>query len=292
MKTMKYSLFTFFLLLNFVFSQAQDKSNDFIIPKTSSKATISQTVAATRIEIKYNRPNKKGREIFGSLIPYDQIWRTGADEATEIYFSTPVLLEGNPIDSGKYEIFTIPSKEKWEIILQKSKNQWGSYKYDSTNNVAKFTVTPVSSSTTIETFTISIDQVLSASATLHISWDNVIVPIRLNIDLKTTVIPKLEESLLKGENPPYFHAAMFYFDNDLDINRAYELITLALEKKPEHLGMLYRRALILQKKGDIKEAIVSAEKSMEAAQKVNPELKEEYIRLNTKLIEELKNSKK
>lgn len=269
-------------------SEAQSNNGNFIIPKTNSKATIVQTIAATQIEITYNRPNKRGREIFGNLVPFGKIWRTGSDEATEVYFSTPLKLAGNTIDAGRYELFTIPGEIKWEIILQKNKNQWGSYNYNVENDVARFFVTPVKANNIIETFTISIDQVGSDNGILNISWDNVVVPIELKIDLKTTVIPKLEKALLKEGRHPYFHAAMFYFENDLDMNRASELMSLALEQNPGHIGMLYRQALILKRKGEIKEAIQAAEQSFAGAQNADPELKTEYSRLNTALLQELK----
>ncbi|MCB0526602.1 MAG: DUF2911 domain-containing protein, partial [Saprospiraceae bacterium] len=97
MKAIYTTLFVIFLTASAI---AQNTSENFIIPKTNSKAVIQQTIASTQIEVTYNRPNKRGRKIFGNLVPYDQIWRTGADAATEIYFSTPVILAGNPLDSG------------------------------------------------------------------------------------------------------------------------------------------------------------------------------------------------
>jgi len=264
------------------------QDTNFIIPRTNSKAIISQTIASTQIEITYNRPNKKNRQVFGDLVPYDKLWRTGSDEATKIYFSTPVSLAGNKIDSGRYELFTIPGKDKWEVILQKASNQWGSYGYDDKNDVMRFPITPVISDKEIETFTMSVDEIGSDHGTLNIAWDRVIVPIDITIDLRETVVPKLEKALLKDGRRPYFNAAMFYYENDLDINRAAELMALALEQNPGHIGMLYRQALILRKKGDIDEAIMSAEKSYEGAQSAGPELKAEYTKLNKALLEDLK----
>ncbi|NJN42074.1 MAG: DUF2911 domain-containing protein [Flammeovirgaceae bacterium] len=229
--------------------------------------------------------------MFGNLVPYGQIWRTGSDSATELFFNTPVKLAGHAIDSGRYELFTIPGKTSWEIILQTSKRQWGSYRYNAANDVARFAVTPALSKKIIETFTMSIDQIGSDQGVLNISWDNVIVPIEIKIDLKSTVIPQLELALKNDGPRPYFQAAMFYYENDIDINRAAELMAMAIEKNPGHIGMLYRQALILQRKGDTKGAIEAAEQSLEGAQKADPELKAEYTRLNTLLLKELNASK-
>ena len=272
-------------------SSAQNSPEDFIIPRTNSKAVIHQTIASTQIEITYNRPNKRGRKIFGNLVPFDKIWRTGSDEATEVYFSTPISLAGNAIDSGRYELFTIPGKKEWEVILQKNQNQWGSYKYNPENDVVRFSVTPIEISETIETFTISVDNVGSDYGVLNISWENIIVPIEIKINLRNTVIPNLEKALEKDGRRPYFQAAMFYFENNIDINRAAELMSLALERNPGHIGMLYRYALILKQKGDIPGAIAASEKSLKGAQNAGSELKAEYTRLNSSLLSELKSMK-
>lgn len=290
---MKYKTFylTATILFLIIAVNAQSSLEDFIIPRTNSKAIIHQTIASTQIEITYNRPNRRNRKIFGNLVPYDKIWRTGSDEATELYFNTPINLAGNPVDSGKYELFTIPGKNEWEIILQKNHNQWGSYKYNPENDVVRFVVTPIERSENIETFTISLDDIGSDYGVLNISWENIVVPIEIKIDLKRTVIPKLEKALERDGRRPYFQAAMFYFENNIDINRAAELMSLALKENPEHIGMLYRYALILKQKGDIVGAIEASEKSLEGAQGVGPELKAEYTRLNSRLLNELKSIK-
>ena len=288
MKAIYTTLFVIFLTASAI---AQNTSENFIIPKTNSKAVIQQTIASTQIEVTYNRPNKRGRKIFGNLVPYDQIWRTGADAATEIYFSTPVILAGNPLDSGRYELFTIPGKSTWEVILQKSQHQWGSYKYNPENDAVRFSVKSIKRKEIVETFTISLDNIGSDRGMLHISWDQVLVPVDIKIDLKRTVIPDLEKALTGEGRRPYFQAAMFYYENNLDINRAAELMSMALEKNPNHIGMLYRYALILKQKGDIPGAMKASEKSFEQAQSAGEELKAEYTRLNTKLQAELKSMK-
>ena len=288
MKAIYTTLFVIFLTASAI---AQNTSENFIIPKTNSKAVIQQTIASTQIEVTYNRPNKRGRKIFGNLVPYDQIWRTGADAATEIYFSTPVILAGNPLDSGRYELFTIPGKSTWEVILQKSQHQWGSYKYNPENDAVRFSVKSIKRKEIVETFTISLDNIGSDRGMLHISWDQVLVPVDIKIDLKHTVIPDLEKALTGEGRRPYFQAAMFYYENNLDINRAAELMSMALEKNPNHIGMLYRYALILKQKGDIPGAMKASDKSFEQAQTAGEELKAEYTRLNTKLQAELKSLK-
>ncbi|MBX2910861.1 MAG: DUF2911 domain-containing protein [Cyclobacteriaceae bacterium] len=270
---------------------AQYRLGDFVMPGTNSKAVVYQTIASTQMEITYSRPNMRGRKIFGNLVPYNKIWRTGADEATKLYFSTPVMMAGAPVDSGRYELFTIPGENLWQVILQKDRGQWGSYKYLPENDVARLAVTPRILDRPIETFTISVDSIGSNGGVLNISWGNRVVPVPITINLEDTVIPNLEKALRESSRPPYFQAAMFYYENNLDMDRASALMALALKRNPGHIGMLYRYALILKQKGDTEEAIEASEKSLKGAQGADPELKAEYVRLNTILLNELKSQK-
>lgn len=275
-----------FLLLAAIESMAQERA--FEVPATNPFGKIVQRVAATDIEVNYNRPSIKGRKIFGELVPFGQVWRTGSDASTKITFSTAVIFNEKPLEAGAYELFTIPAENEWTIILQSNKNQWGSYRYDAESDVHRSTVKPVKLCYSVETFTISVDAVTSRSAEISLAWENSKISIPVLIDLQATVIPQLEEALTKGEKRSYFKAAMFYFENDLDVNRAAELMALAINDNPNHLGMLYRQALILQRKGDTQAAIAASEKSLAEAKKAGRELRDEYVKLNTQLLTQLR----
>ncbi len=260
----------------------------FVVPTTNPPAVVKQRVAATDIEISYHRPSVKGRAIFGALVPYGHVWRTGSDNATRISFSTPLKLNDVAVDAGAYELFTIPGEREWTVIIHKDKSQWGAYSYDPANDVARLFAKPGSLSTPIETFTIDVSDIRSSSATLNIGWDRTRLPIQIDIDVRTTAVPRIEAALQVPGRRPYFAAAMFYFENDLDIDRAAELIAQAIAESPDHLGMLYRQALILAKKGDRVGATAAAEKSLAGAAASSPQLREEYRRLNTALLEKLR----
>lgn len=260
----------------------------FEVPTTSPRAMVRQRVAATDVEVSYGRPAMRGRDVFGSLVPWGQVWRTGADAATRISFSTPVTFGDAKLEAGTYELFSIPGETEWVVILQAERSQWGSYAYDAANDVARIAVRPETLPEAVESLTISLDDVESAAATLHISWDRTRVPVRISVDVAATVIPLLEAALRTEERPPYFRAAMFYFENDLDIDRASELMALALEASPDHVGMLYRQALILERKGDLAGAIAAAEKSLAGAETSPRELRDEYTRLNSALLARLR----
>jgi hypothetical protein len=198
-------------------------------------------------------------------------------------------LNGVNIDAGSYELFTIPNEEEWTVILHANRSQWGSYSYDASNDVARIRAVPERLASAVESFTISLEEVTNSRATLNIAWDRVRVPVDIQIDVRATVVPRLEEALRSDGKRPYFQAAMFYYENDLDIDRAAELIGLAVAAAPTHIGMLYRQALILAAKGDPLGAIQAAERSLAGAANEGRELREEYTRLNTNLLEKLRN---
>ena len=265
---------------------AQDPG--FEVPATNPREKIQQRVAATDIDVTYNRPSVKGRKIFGGLVPFGQVWRTGSDASTKISFSTPVSINGQKVEAGTYELFSIPGEKEWTIILQENRNQWGSYGYKTEFDRLRTVVRSQSLTTAVESFTIGVDNITSRSADLSIMWERTRVAIPITIDLTATVLPQLEESLANDERKPYFRAAMFYYENDLDINRAAELMQLAIQENPNHLGMLYRLGLILERKGDKAGAIAASEKSLAEAKKASHELKAEYVKLNTALLDRLK----
>lgn len=261
-----------------------------VVPTTNPPAVVQQRVAATDIEIRYHRPAVKGRTIFGGLVPWGHVWRTGSDSATRISFSTPVTLEGVAVDAGTYELFSIPGPSEWTVIVHEDRSQWGAYSYDAANDVARLTVRPEPLAAGVESFTIDLSDVTSSSARLNISWERTRVPVRLEIDVAATAVPQVEAALQAEGRKPYFAAAMFYFENDLDIGRAAELMALAVAQSPDHIGMLHRQALILARKGDREGAIAAAEKSLAVAESAAPQLREEYRRLNGALLEKLRGS--
>ncbi|MEM6797545.1 MAG: DUF2911 domain-containing protein [Acidobacteriota bacterium] len=258
------------------------------VPVSSPPATLQQTVATTQIEVIYSRPSARGRQIYGGLVPWDEVWRTGADSATRITFSTPVTVEGQKLEAGSYELFTIPGKSSWTAIFQEHGDRWGSYAYSAESDVARVSVEPQKLSRPVETLTLGFRDLKPASAVLEIAWADVAVPLEIAIDVGETVVPSLEEALKEGDAGLAFRAALFYFESGLDLDRAVELVDRALEANPTHLGMLYRKALMLEKKGDVAGAIAAAKGSMASAAKVQSrELREEYKRLNETLIERL-----
>jgi len=262
-------------------------------PAASPAATIKQRVGLTDIEINYSRPSMRGREIFGRLEPLGAVWRTGANNATKITFSTPVKFNGTEVPAGTYALFTIPERNEWTVILNNVPGQWGSYAYDAKNDVARVKAIPVPLAQPVETFAITFSDLANESAaTLNLMWETVRVPVKLEVDVAGILIPKLEAVMASAEpKKPYFSAAMFYYENNLDLKKAAAWMDAAIAERPNQMWMVYRKGLILAKMGDKAGAIAAAQQSLDLVKNDTQSpapLKEEYTRLNNALIASLK----
>lgn len=264
-------------------------------PTPSPAAVIKQRVGVTDFEVAANRPSMKGRPIFGNLVPYGEVWRTGADTATRLTLSTPAKLNGAAVPAGTYELFTIPAKSgDWTVILQAAKEraQWGSYAYDQKNDTVRFNATPAALAQPVETLAFGFNDLRDTSATLNIMWESVRVPIKIEVDTVAALVPQVEAVMASTEaKKPYFEAAMFYYANNLDLKKALEWIDAGLAQSPNAYWMVYRKGLIQAKAGDKAGAIATAKKSLElvaADTKAPASLKSEYVHLNQALIDSLK----
>jgi len=266
--------------------QAQEASLTF--PQASPAATVSQRVGLTDIEIKYSRPCAKGRKIFGELVPFGEVWRTGANAATKISFSTDAKLGGQAVPAGTYSLFTIPDAREWTIILNKVPDQSGAFGYDAAQDLLRVKVPVVALPEAVESFTIGIDELHPDSAQLTLAWEKTEVRVPIAIDVVGQLVPKIKAAMAGEGKKPYLQAAMFYYDNDLDIAQATQWIEAAIKAEPEPpTWMVYRHGLILKKAGDKAGALASAKWSLELAEKAGGELGAEYKRLNEELIASL-----
>ena len=258
-------------------------------PAASPAGTITQRVGLTDIQVNYNRPGAKGRVVFGGLVPYDRVWRTGANTATKISFSTPVKLNGTEVAAGTYELFTIPGLTEWTVIIHKNMSQWGAYAYDEKNDVARIKVKPQALSSSLESLAIGFSDLRDESATLAIAWEKTRVPVSLTVDVKSTLVPQIEAVMAGGgDKLPYASAAMYYFENGLDLKKAAAWMDAATAAQPDAFYLVYRKALILEKMGDKAGAIATAQKSIEGANKATGLIKDEYLSLNNALLARLR----
>ncbi|MGH7940658.1 MAG: DUF2911 domain-containing protein [Limisphaerales bacterium] len=260
-------------------------------PAASPLCTLKQRVGLTDIQVVYSRPGKKDRTVFGGIVPYDTVWRTGANMATRISFSTPVKLDGNDIPAGDYSLFTIPGTNEWTIIINKNAKQFGAFQYNSGDDLVRFQVTPETlDDTTLETFTIEFNDIRDDSADLLLLWDKTVVPIHLQVDVASKIEPQIEAAMAapgKKTDGFYFQAASFYYDHGLDLGKALDWVNAGLADKPMiAFEMLHLKAQILAKQGDKAGAIAAAKQSTELAIKAEgPE--NSFVWMNQQLISRL-----
>jgi len=286
------SLFAATCLLSFVaaLSAQAPAAPKLEFPAASPTATLKQRVGVTDIEISYARPSMKGREIFGKLEPFGAVWRTGANNATRVTFSTDVKIQGSALAAGSYELFSIPGPSEWTVIFQKVGKQWGAYAYKPENDTLRVKTKSVALTAPVETLTIDLNDVRDTSATLNITWAKTRVPVKIDVDVVTTLVPQIEAAMAgTGDKKPYAQAAMFYLENNLDLKKAAQWMDAAIAAQPDLCYLVYRKGLILEKMGDKAGALAAAKASLVVAEKATmPALKDEYVRRNNELIARLK----
>ncbi|WP_273216094.1 DUF2911 domain-containing protein [Runella zeae] len=249
-------------------------------PAPSPTQTIKQDFALSSIEINYSRPVMKGRKIFGDLVPFGKIWRTGANGATKITFGEDVKVGGVPVKAGSYAIYSVPNANEWEIIINKGANNGGLTGYKTEDDVARFKVKAMQLPFEIESFTIILANVTASSATVQILWENTAVEFPVEADIDSKIMAQINTAM-SVDSRPYFQAASYYFDNGKDINKALEWANKAVEAQPTAFWVLHLKAKIQAKAGDKAGAKTTAMKSIELAKQAK---NDDYVVLNQKLI--------
>jgi len=251
------------------------------VPVPSPAATVIQKFGLTEIKIDYSRPGIKGRKIFGNIVPFDSIWRTGANSPTTFIANDSLTINGKGLPKGTYIILTRPGKTSWDIIF--NKNPLVSYEnYIPKDDVLKINVPVNKTNQTVESFTISISDIKSDNCNLNFEWENTAVQLHLMNDVHTKVMNQIKQKLAGPTQSEYTAMARFYFENGENINDALSYINKAVEMG-EGYGNLRLKSLILAKSGDKKQAIAVAKKSLERAISFN---NQDYIRMNKESIAE------
>lgn len=259
-------------------------------PAPSAKSTVKQRVGLTDVEVDYSRPNKNNRKIFGGLVPFDKPWRTGANQATKVKFSGPIKLGDKEVPAGEYVLYTIPGANEWTVVLSKNLKAQSLADQKPGDDAARVTAKPVSIASPVETFTIGFEDLRANSATFYLEWDGTRVPVKVT----TNDIEKVSKGIdatIKGGKPQeagfYYSAASFYLDQDKDLPQALKWVDQAIEKNPKAYFMQYKKAQILAKMGNKKDAVAAAEKSIELLQ-AGPNPDESAIGNSRALIETLR----
>lgn len=254
-------------------------------PQSSPKSTIMQEVGLTAVEINYSRPSARGRAVFGNLIPFGKVWRTGANENTTVSFSDDVVIDGKNLKKGKYSLYTIPKVESWEIIFYKTTDNWGNPEEWKEENVAlRATVKPETLNKSVETFTIGISGLDNNFAFLEIYWENSYAAVKFEVPTQQKATANIEKALAGPTGADYFAAAQFLFQSNGDNAKALVYINKALDMtkdKPFWYNRL--KSLIQAKLGDKKGAIETAKASLAAAEIAK---NQDYVKMNKDSIAE------
>jgi hypothetical protein len=254
-------------------------------PAPSPAATLTQMVGLTEVSLDYSRPSMRGRKVFGNLVPYSKLWRTGANAYTKVSFNTNFTVNGSEVESGTYSIFTKPGESTWEVFFYTDINGGGTPSdWDENKIVARATVPVYKIDDPIETFTITIDNVTSKGAMLGMMWENVYVGVPFEVPTDAAVMGSIDKALSGPSAGDYYAAAVYYSSEGKDINKAKEWMTKAMQmtENPAY-WQLRQQSLILAKSGDKKGAIESAKKSLAAAKEAG---NGDYVKMNTDSLKE------
>jgi tetratricopeptide (TPR) repeat protein len=256
-------------------------------PDLSPEAELEQMIGLTEVEIEYSRPSMRERQIFGDLIPYDKLWRTGANKNSTISVSTDFEIEGKQIEKGEYAIFVKPSKKSWMVYLYADTENWGlPSEWDESKVVASFETVVTKIKPTVETFTIHFENLTTESADLSMAWENVKISLALSFPTDALTEASIKETMQSGEvtERDYYGAATYYLNADKNLKDALAYINKAIEAKGEDAFWYVRKkALIEYKLGMTDEAIATAKKSLAAAKKAE---NESYVKMNQESIDE------
>lgn len=274
-------LFTLVLFINFSL-EAQIQ-----MPQASPPSKVSQLVGLTQVTLEYSRPSVRGRKIFGELVPFGQVWRTGANSATVLEFSSDVIVEGKPLRAGKYALYSIPEKGSSTIVFSSKTDLWGAVGYNPSDDVLRVQVPSRKIKKPIETLEIGFRDITDSGASLFIDWEKVSTQLRIESEVDPIVMNQIQAMVIDKtpDNPGvYFQAASYYFNTDRDLDLALDWITKSVEADPKY-WTVHLKAKIEQKLNKKEAAKASATKSMEMAKEAN---NLDYVGLNERLIKAIK----
>lgn len=238
-------------------------SADLKLPRPSQKSQVMQTVGITDVTITYSRPGVKGRVIWGELVPYGKVWRTGANEATAITFSTDVKVNGQPLPAGTYSIHTIPTQGDWTLIFNKKADQWGSYSYDEKEDALRVQVKAQPHEFT-EWMEFSLPDIAVDKATVALDWEKLRVPFEIQVETIEHALTSARAAMASLAGDDYqtaFRCASFAFQNNVAPDEARQWIDKSISIKETWLNLRVK-ADMLAKDGKTAEAIQFAEKAI------------------------------
>ena len=257
-------------------------------PQTSPHSSLTQVVGLTEVTVDYNRPSAKGRIIFGDLVPFGELWRTGANANSTVSFSEDVIINGATVKKGKYALFTTPKADMWEVIFYTDTDNWGTPEVWDANKVSVLVnVDPVALNNAVESLTISIGNLTNDSATIDIAWEKTMVSVKFEVPTKKAAMASIEKTLAGPTAGDYYSSGVYLFQSNGDLNKSLEYVNKAISMvKPGDdvpFWQLRQKSLIQAKLGDKAGAIASAKLSIAGAEKAK---NNDYVKMNNVSIKE------
>jgi hypothetical protein len=275
-----------FITAAFVLAFMANGSAQITTPQASPKAVIEQTVGLTNVKIDYSRPSAKGRSVYGELVPFGRMWRTGANANTIITFSNDVVIAGKTLKAGSYALYSQPKADTWDIIFYDDTNNWGlPEKYDDSKEALRTSVKPEFLSRNVETLTIGVNNLDSDFGFLEIAWEKTMVALKFEVPTKATAMKSIETAMSGPTANDLFAAAQYYYQSNGDQSKALAWINQSIAKSGQEppFYILRQKSLIQAKMGDKKGAIETAQLSLAAAEKAK---NNDYVKMNKDSIQE------
>lgn len=283
-------LVTLFLVAGIVMSGSLN-AEDLKFPRVSQGATVSQSIGLSKVVISYHRPGVKGRVIWGELVPYGQVWRAGANEATTIELSHDALVEGQKLPAGKYAFYAIPNKDEWTFIFGKKSETWGAYEYNESEDMLRVKVKPAEAANA-EWMQFGFDQLTEDSAFVYLHWEKVLVGFSIKFDTAELVKKGIEKDT-EGSYRNMYAAANYNVEHD-QYEKALEFVNVSVTVKKSYWNMLLKAKIhkkLAKTKADEKMALAILTEANELIKDL-PENYKQYATEGPKLFEEWSAKKK
>lgn len=250
-------------------------------PQASLEADVEQVVGLTKVDVDYFRPAKKGRLVFGDLVPYGKVWRTGANQNTIIAFDTDIEINGKPLPAGKYALYTIPKAESWDVIFYKTTDNWGLPKtWNEADVVLKTVVRPETLTKDVEYFTINVNPINNQEGTLDVSWEKTIIHIPFKVPTHKLAMESINANINENSKASdYYAAGVYLFSVNQDLKKSLDYINkaISMQEGEAPFYMLRQKSLVQAANGDKRGAIETANLSLKASEKAG---NDDYIKMN------------
>jgi hypothetical protein len=267
-------------------------AQDLKFSQPSPAAMVKQAIGLTDVVITYHRPGVKGRVIWGGLVPYDEIWRTGANEATTIEFSNEVMIEGNKVPAGKYGLFTIPGKTEWTVIISKQSDLWGTGGYKEDQDLLRFKVKPMDAPFPCEWMHFMFAELKEDSAKIILHWEKLMIGFTVTVDTQGTILKNIENTMDRYWVSPY-RAANYALDKEM-LDKAKAWVDTSTALKKAYWNMLLKAKIykkLAKTKNEIKDAVKLLEEAILLGKDL-PKEQQQYVEEARKLLEEWTGKKK